>query len=146
MNKKGFTLIELLVTIVLLGLISFLGVTSLMKLVVENSTREFEYYGSSMIAGAKLYIQKEGRDLVMAHSNSNFTHYLSQNDLINGEYLQPFRSSKKTNNCNDSNNGVKITYTASTKTYTYSFQLTCVSGKKQFKKTYNSEDFTITES
>lgn len=160
MSKKGFTLVELLAVIVIMGLITFLGFPALMRTLTTNSTREFELYGESMIAGAKLYMQKEGYDLQEAEAeyekNYNKTgalksggYFISIDELIEGEFLTEFKSSRKNHVCykyrnntistNVSNrSGIKVLLT-SNDTYKYTYQLFCKIGDKDY--IYEFESF-----
>lgn len=150
MNNKAFTLIELLVTIVILGLITFMGFPSLQKMMSSNKIKEFEYYGESMISAAKLYMQKEGRDL---KENSETLTQLENGYIVplkNGTtglvdlgYLEEYKPSKKGLRCDDSGSGVRITK-SKYNTYTYTFQLTCHDSQKIYTKTYNDTKFKAT--
>ena len=160
MSKRGFTLVELLVVIVIMGLITFLGFPALMRTLTTNSTREFEVYGESMIAGAKLYMQKEGYDLQEAEKEyekkNNKTgdlrgggYFISMDDLIEGEYLSEFKSSRKNHVCYkykdntpsvnvDDRSGVKVKL-LDNDTYKYTYQLFCKIGDKNY--IYEFESF-----
>ena len=147
MNNKAFTLIELMVTIVIIGLISFLGFPSLMKMMSENSTKEFEIYGEAMIAASKLYIQKEGRDLQNSvYKKTELTNtglVLTLDELVNLDYIEPYHPTKKTYSCTDAK--VQIKLEANTNTYTYKYQLTCTdsASKKKYTKNYDDKKFKI---
>lgn len=151
MNKKAFTLIELLVTITILGLISFMGFPSLQKMLNQNKTTEFEYYGKSMISAAKIYMQKEGRDL---KDNATTKAFLQKGDyivlvtgdtgLINLGYLNAYKPSKKGQTCVKADDGVKIQWDEATNTTTYKYQLTCHYNGKTYSKSYDDKAFKIT--
>lgn len=150
MNKKAFTLIELLVTITILGLISFMGFPSLQKMLNQNKTTEFEYYGKSMISAAKIYMQKEGRDL--KENTTTRTSLLNGNyivsvkgdtGLINLGYLNDYKPSKKGQSCIDTADGVKIKWDEETNTTTYKYKLTCHYNGKTYIKSYNDKEFKI---
>ncbi len=161
MSKRGFTLIELLVVIIIMGLITFLGFPALMRTLTTNSTREFELYGESMIAGAKLYMQKEGYDLQEEEKEyekingvsgdlRNGGHLITLDDLIDGEYVSEFKSSRKNHSCykyrnntvsTDVNNisGVRVKLTDHD-TYKYTYQLFCKIGDKAYIYEFKSLD------
>ena len=80
MNKKAFTLVELLVTIIIIGLIALMGFPSLQRMLNDNTTKEIETYGKSMIGAAKMYMQKEGRDISEDNSATVF-HYGRSHDI-----------------------------------------------------------------
>lgn len=137
MKDKGFTMIELLVVIVIMGLITFLGFPALIRTLTNNSKKEFEIYGESMIAGAKLYIQKEGYDLQASPTThaqlTNGTGLkLSLLKLVDDGYINEFKSSKKGHSCDKNNNNsyVIITLSPDTNTYTYTYHLVCNKGGK----------------
>jgi len=151
MNNKAFTLIELLVTIVILGLITFMGFPSLQKMMSSNKTKEFEYYGESMISAAKLYMQKEGRDLKENQQTLNQLKegYIvplknGENGLVDLGYLEEYKPSKKGLSCSDTENGVRITM-SEYNTYTYTFQLKCRDNQKTYTKTYADTKFKVTD-
>lgn len=145
MNKKGFTLIELLVTIIILGLVLYMGFPSLMALINDNKTKEFEYYGDLMIDAAKLYSRKESVDWVEASNGSNFTKKVYLSNLITNEYITPYRPTKDNLWCDQEHAYVYIEYSSDTGTYKYSYDLLCKdkSSKKKYTKKYNSEEFVI---
>lgn len=145
MNKKGFTLVELLVVIVIIGLISYIGFPSLMALINNNKTTEFEYYGDLMVDAAKLYIRKEAVDLQEAEAFKNGRKQeVKLSYLIEQEYMNKFVGSKKTITCDDDNTAaVQVSYTPSNGTYTFKYKLVCKdkSTRKKYTKTYNSDEF-----
>lgn len=151
MKNKGFTMVELLVVIVIVGLISFLGFPVLIRTLTTNSKKEFEVYGDSMIAGAKLYMQKEGYDInesihygtngsTILNQLQNGTFFISLDTLISQNYISPFSSSKKGHVCYTSPhtvNGVSVTsgvyvtlVNPDTNTYSYKYSLVCNNGKE----------------
>lgn len=136
MNKKGFTLVELLVVIVIMGLISFLGFPALMKLMNSNITREFELYGDSMIAGAKLYIQKEGYDLRKDNTSmdqlTDGQFIIPLNTLVDQEYVSKYTPSRSSYSCNQNLGGVKVKLDISSNTYQYTYTLTCKANKENY--------------
>ena len=149
MNRKGFTLVELMVTIVIIGLISFLGFPYLMTVINGNEKREFEYYGDAMIAAAKLYIQKEGRDLRRTNTTlnqlKNNQYIIDLNTLINLDYIESYKPSKKGLSCGNDTlvSGVKVKLEESTNTYTYTYQLVCKDStkNKKYTKLFNKNKF-----
>ena len=151
MNKKAFTLIELLVTITIIGLISFMGFPSLQKMLNQNKTTEFEYYGKSMISAAKIYMQKEGRDLkentttrtALLHGNY-IVSIKGDKGLINLGYLNDYKPSKKGQTCIETGDGVKIKWDENNNTTTYTYQLTCHYNGKKYFKSYGETKFKIT--
>lgn len=150
MNKRGFTLVELLVTIVILGLISYIGFPSLMRVITNtNSKKEFEYYGDMMISAAKLYIRKEATDLQEANSFSSDGYNVKLSDLINDEYISRPTFTKKTMSCDesDANSYVNVKYISSSNTYIFSYNLICqdTSIKKKYTKSYKKEEFIVSD-
>lgn len=150
MNKKAFTLIELLVTITIIGLISFMGFPSLQKMLNQNKTTEFEYYGKSMISAAKIYMQKEGRDLkensttkTSLTNGTYIVHIKEENGLINLGYLNDYKPSKKGATCIENSDGVKIKWDENTNTTTYKYRLTCKYNGKTYFKDYDDTKFRI---
>lgn len=147
MNKKGFTLVELLVVIVIIGLISYIGFPSLMALINNNKTTEFEIYGNLMVDAAKLYIRKEAIDLQEAEAFKNGRKQEVQlSYLIEQEYVNKFVGSKKSIVCDDDNTAaVQISYTPSNGTYTFKYKLVCKdkAAKKKYTKTYNTDQFEV---
>lgn len=147
MDNKAFTLIELLVTITILGLITFMGFPSLQKMLNDNKKTEFEYYGKSIISAAKLYMQKEGRDIKELSSNltalKNGTYEVLLSDLISGGYLEEYHASKKDLSCEIDNGRVKIKWDDQTNTTTYNYKLTCSDATKLYEKKYDQEDIIV---
>ncbi|MBP3840831.1 MAG: type II secretion system protein [Bacilli bacterium] len=137
MRNKGFTMVELLVVIVIMGLITFLGFPALMRTLTTNSKKEFEVYGDSMIAGAKLYIQKEGYDLQASGKFNTGSITIPLKKLVDDGYISEFTSSKKGHRCDSSNSQsyVRITSETDTNTYTYKYRLVCNDGKKDITLT-----------
>lgn len=146
MNKRGFTLVELLVVIVILGLITFLGFPALIRVMDSNTSREFELYGESMIAGAKLYMLKEGYDIrqssqVTSLRNGEYT--IDLDTLVNGEYVSKYNPTKKGVKCYSAKksdpsmrSGVRVKLDESTNTYSYTYQLFCEKNKKDYEYLY----------
>lgn len=148
MKSKGFTMVELLVVIVILGLITFLGFPALIRTLTTNSKREFEVYGESMVASAKLYMQKESYDINEAirydtsllNQLTSGTYFIGLDKLIAGDYINEFTSSKKDHICykntvtvngNSIKIGVYVTLVdPDTNTYSYKYSLVCNNGKE----------------
>ena len=63
MNNKGFTLTELIVTIALLGVVMAMAFPAITRLQTENQKQVYETYEKVLLNGAKLYVDKYGRDL-----------------------------------------------------------------------------------
>ena len=148
MNKKGFTLIELLVTIVIIGLISFIGFPSLMALINNNKTTEFEYYGKLMVDAAKLYIRKEATDLQEAGEFNKPNGYtVTLKTLIDEEYINEYKPTKQNLSCDMSKEKafINITYDSSSGTYTFKYNLVCqdTSTNKKYTKNYDNSKFVI---
>lgn len=148
MFNKGFTLVELLVTIVIMGLITFMGFPSLQKMLTENKTKEFEYYGDSIIVAAKLYMQKEGRDIKEDINSFNKLKgnglEINVEDLIDQDYLEEYKKTKKSLTCDTNNGKVKIKMDANNNSMSYDYELTCTSGTDTYKKEYDSDKFKKT--
>ena len=152
MKNKGFTLVELMVTIVIIGLVSFLGFPALMRIVRDNVKKEMEYYGESMIGAAKLYMQKEGRDIMNsgALKYDGDTFDISLDLLEQEKYIEPFKSSKAyvtainlSKDGEEENALVVVTLVdADTNTYSYKYQffLHDKVRKKVYIKRYNQDD------
>lgn len=143
MNKKGFTLVELLVVIVIIGLISYIGFPSLMALLENNKTTEFEYYGKLMVDAAKLYAKKESVDWKEESNNNSFTKEVSLNNLIKDEYITRFSGTKKDITCNIDTAAVQVKYNSSNGTYTFKYKIACEDSSKKYTKEYNNEKFNV---
>lgn len=144
MNKKGFTLVELLVVIVIIGLISYIGFPSLMALINDNKTTEFEYYGDLMIDAAKLYMRKEATDIQESGRFSHGDPYdIDLELLIQDEYITKFSGTKKDIKCDESNSKVRVKYDSDTGTYTFEYKLLCEDSGKTYTKDYGDEKFKI---
>ena len=146
MNKKGFTLIELLVTIVIIGLISYIGFPSLMALINDNKTTEFEYYGKLMIDAAKLYTRKEAIDWQEANKFGNSGTekvYIKLDDLVKEEYINKYTPSKKSISCEEDTAMIRVGYNKDNGTYTFDYKLICkdTSTRKKYTKDYDDEKF-----
>ena len=143
MNKKGFTLIELLVTIIIIGLISYMGFPSLMKVINDtNAKKEFEYYGQTMIDAGKVYLKKEGTDLTEKHNNSNnWSEEVTLDDLITNEYINEFTPTKKGISCDKNTAGIRIKYENGS--HKIDYKLTChtTSPSKNYVKGYDNSEF-----
>ena len=77
MNKKGFTLIELLAVIVLLGLLSTLGISMVIKNSNESKKRTKYLAAKEIVTIADAYFTTDGSDKTE----------VSVKTLINNEYL-----------------------------------------------------------
>lgn len=145
MNKKGFTLVELLVVIVIIGLISYIGFPSLMALINNTKTTEFEYYGKLMVDAAKVYTRKEKVDWQEADVFKNGqTVEITLDTLINEEYITQFTGTKKDITCRNESGTVQVSYDSTTGTYTFKYKLICEDSSKIYEKTYNGTKFTET--
>ncbi len=145
MNKKGFTLIELLVTIIIIGLVSYMGFPSLMKVITDtNAKKEFEYYGQTMIDATKLYLKKEATDFNEKHNNSNsWSEEVSLSYLITDEYINEFTPTKQGITCDKNTASVRIKYENGS--YKLDYKLTChtKSPKKDYIKGYDNTEFIV---
>ena len=111
MNKKAFTLVELLVTIIIIVLIALMGFPSLQRMLNDNTTKEIETYGKSMIGAAKMYMQKEGRDISEDNSATASLegegYIIKLNTLISENYIEEFKPSKNIK-CNTETAEVRV--------------------------------------
>lgn len=149
MSRKAFTLVELLVVIIILGLISYIGFPSLMKVITNaNAKKEFEYYGQSMIDASKLYIKKEAVDLHEGgfFNNSNGHNVKLKDDLIKDEYISAPSFTKKSMSCNLDTAFVNIKYNSSNG-YKFSYNLECqdTATKKKYTKAFNDKEFIVSD-
>ena len=126
MNRKGFTLIELLATIVIMALILLMVMPSITALQENNKEKPFEYYGSSLIEAAKLYVDKEGEDITsLGLSNWSGCVDISYEDLINSKLIQPYED--KEYNCSIN---TKVRYTKDRSgNDSYEYNMTCEDNK-----------------
>lgn len=146
MNKKGFTLVELLVVIVIIGLISYIGFPSLMALLNNTKTTEFEYYGKLMVDAAKVYTRKEKVDWQEADVFKNGqTVEITLDTLINEEYITQFTGTKKDITCGSNTGAVQVSYNPTNGTYTFKYKLTCEDSNKIYTKTYTGTKFNEQE-
>lgn len=148
MNKKAFTLVELLVTIVIIGLIALMGFPSLQRMLNGNATKEIEIYGRSMISAAKMYMQKEGRDI---NENANSKLELEGNGymiglktLIDQDYIETFKPSKKNIQCDLDNASVRVRKETQN-TLKYDYKLKCTYKDKVYRKSYDDTTPNITK-
>mgnify|MGYP001263329390 CR=1 FL=1 len=148
MNKKAFTLVELLVTIVIIGLIALMGFPSLQRMLNGNATKEIEIYGKSMIGAAKMYMQKEGRDI---NENANSKLELEGNGymiglktLIDQDYIETFKPSKKNIQCDLDNASVRVRKETQN-TLKYDYKLKCTYKDKVYRKSYDDTTPNITK-
>lgn len=148
MNKKAFTLVELLVTIVIIGLIALMGFPSLQRMLNGNATKEIEIYGKSMIGAAKMYMQKEGRDI---NENTNSKLELEGNGymiglktLIDQDYIETFKPSKKNIQCDLDNASVRVRKETQN-TLKYDYKLKCTYKDKVYRKSYDDTTPNITK-
>ena len=91
MNRKGFTLIELLATIVIMALILIMVMPSITALRNNSEKRQYEYYGDSLIAAAKIFVNKEGEDITSL-GTLNFIGCvdITYQELIDADLIEPF--------------------------------------------------------
>ncbi len=142
MNKRAFTLVELLVVIVIMGLISYMGFPSLMRVITDtNAKKEFEYYGNSMIDAAKVHLKKEITDLKEAgfFKTEDKVVEFQLKDLIQDEYITQFVGSKKQITCSTDSGKVRIKYKDNK--YIFDYQLICNYNNKTYTKNYDDEEF-----
>ena len=120
MDKKGFTLIELLATIVIMALILIMVMPSITALRNNSEKRQYEYYGDSLIEAAKIFVNKEGEDIISL-GTLNFTGCIdiTYQDLINSDLIKPYSDEKI--NCSNS----KVRYTKKRNKESYNINLTC---------------------
>ena len=127
MNKKGFTLIELIAVVTIIGVVSIMMFPSLNKVLSDNTRSACQNYEKAMVAAAKLYMQKEGWDILEAHGNGNYTINVTFSQLKSYGYIENYsdqidEAASKTDVVNPY---VTVTYTVSTKTYTFTPHMTC---------------------
>ena len=141
MNKKAFTLVELLVTIIIIGLIALMGFPSLQRMLNDNTTKEIEVYGKSMIGAAKMYMQKEGRDISEDNSATASLegegYIIKLNTLISENYIEEFKPSKNIK-CNTETAEVRVKKDAKN-TLKYDYKLSCTYKDKTYQKDYDKE-------
>lgn len=69
MNNKGFTLSEVIVTVAILSIIMLMAFPAITKLQTSNQQQVYETYEKVLLNGAKLYVDKYGRDLWQSNAN-----------------------------------------------------------------------------
>ena len=109
MNNKGFTLVEVLVVMSISALILMIALPSITKLSSSNKETKKKQYESSIIAGAKLYVESKEIDL---NWNGNTT-TITFNTLKTNNYV------KTNKGCNTNNVTITVTKNISTNKKTY---------------------------
>ena len=133
MNNRGFTLVELIAVVIIMGILSLYAIPSVMNVMSENSKNTCKFYERSMIEAAKLYVQREERDLLEGNKFPITLNFNSLKDVG----LEEYKDNKTKVNNNDIK--VKVCYSSDTKTYTYSSYIKCI--KNNGSLLYESEDF-----
>lgn len=96
MGNKGFTLTELIVTIALLGVIMAISFPAITKLQTQNQKKVYETYETSLLHGAKLYVDKYNRDLWGASTNPYYNCVkITYGNLEYEDLIKPFNGMKK---------------------------------------------------
>lgn len=133
MNNKGFTLIELMACVVIIGFLSLVAYPSISNALATNSSKSCVYYEKAMISACKYFIQKESTDIIESNGG-NFPSNKTVNlqTLLDSGYIEPYTDTKST----IMNASVVVNYNATTKTYTYTPHLKCMSknGTKLYEK------------
>lgn len=95
MNQKGFTLTELIVTMALLGVISAIAFPAITKLQTQNQKQVYETYEKVLLNGAKLYVDKYGRDLWNSPVTEATCVKITYKDLTDEDLIKTFDGMKK---------------------------------------------------
>ena len=120
MNRKGFTMVELLVTIIILGLLTTLVITSITSIL--NKSHE-EYYNSQenmlVLAGRDYFADYRSKLPKEVGETSSVT----VETLINEKYIDPVKD-RNENNCNFKKSSVTV-QKITDKDYQYYVTLIC---------------------
>lgn len=95
MNSKGFTLTELIVTMALLTVISAIAFPAITKLQTQNQKQVYETYEKALLHGAKLYVDKYGRDLWVSPVTTPTCVIIKYKDLRDEDLIKEFDGMKK---------------------------------------------------
>lgn len=82
MNKKGFTLIELLATIVILGILGTIGVTSTKKYLIQSRKKSYKIMSQSVYEATMNCIIQGKCDVPTTNNVEISTDYLVANGYI----------------------------------------------------------------
>ena len=86
LNKKGFTLIELLAVVVIIGLISGVAITGVMRYLDRTKDQAYEALEETLYSAAQNYIIDRG---VLVPTSGGLT--LQSAQLISTGYIKEFK-------------------------------------------------------
>ena len=130
MNKKGFTLIETIMVIAILALLMLILVPNVISLINKNNIKSCHNLEDSIKNAAKVYVTNNKYQLGFSCNASETTSIVKIpiQDLIDSGDLK-LQNDKLVNPKNNStislNEKVKVTYSCTTKIFTYDFTLNC---------------------
>ena len=87
MNKKGFTLTELIVSIAIMGVILIIAFPSITNLSNNNKKELYSSYESVLETGAKLYVDKYGRDLWTSSNCEKITYQALKDENLIKDFI-----------------------------------------------------------
>lgn len=119
MNQKGFTLTELIVTMALLGVISAIAFPAITKLQTQNQKQMYKTYEKALLNGAKLYVDKYGRDLWDSPVTDPTCVIITYKDLTDEDLIKPFNGMKKKEQVNDDKDKTYVLATKNDNSVTY---------------------------
>ncbi len=128
MKENGFTLVELIITILIMGIIMMVAFPSVTKLGQTNKYKKAVSYGESMVASAKLYIEKYQEELWNGLDQSGEKR-ITLAELKNVDLLKEYTDKK--DSCNVGEVTVTRTGTKNNFSYLYKYTLTCTVSNKQ---------------
>lgn len=133
MNSKGFTLTELIVTMALMGVISAIAFPAITKLQTQNQKQVYKTYEKVLLNGAKLYVDKYGRDLWVSPVTTPTCVIITYEDLRYEDLIKEFDGMKKGETVDPDNTYVLATKVDTSVTYDVSLVI-----KQGSNKTYNN--------
>lgn len=88
LKEKGFTLIEVIVTLAIIGVILIIALPRIGDLRDSNKDKKYEAYSDSVLAGAKLYVDSESKDMFGNYTSGCAT--IKYNDLKRKSLVKDF--------------------------------------------------------
>ena len=94
MNNKGFTLTELIVTMAIIIVISLISLPAITELQKSGRQAVYESYEKVLVNGAKLYVDKDDRDLFSRNQTDSQCVVITYDDLVNENLIKKYNGNK----------------------------------------------------
>lgn len=133
MNKKGFTLVETILVVAILALLMLVLVPNVISLIGKNNKESCETLKENIVSATKIYVNMNKYDLPIKCYDPDkaveTTLFIKLQALVNSGDLKTEENGKIINPIDDSivdlASGVSVTYDCTSRTFNYSYDLSC---------------------